>query len=42
MEHNIEVPIKHLEGRLYARISVHAYNSIEQYEHLADAVSSLE
>ncbi|CAF1229356.1 unnamed protein product [Adineta steineri] len=31
---NIEVPIKNIDGNLYARISAHIYNYIEQYEEL--------
>ena len=34
----IEVPIKCINGNLYVRLSVHVYNSIEQYEQLADVI----
>lgn len=37
----IEVPIKALSGRLYARISSHIYNYPEEYEVLRDAVLDL-
>ncbi|CAF1174993.1 unnamed protein product [Adineta steineri] len=35
---NIEVPIKNIDGNLYARISAHIYNYIEQYEELGNAI----
>jgi len=33
--HNIEVPIKCIRGVLYARISVHVYNTADEFERLA-------
>ncbi len=38
---NIEVPIKAIDGHLYARISAHVYNEMIEYEELADAVTKL-
>ena len=32
---NVEVPIKCVRGVLYARVSCHVYNTIEEFEHLA-------
>ena len=40
-EHSIEVPVKCLEGRLYARISAHVYNVPADYQRLAHAVKYL-
>ncbi|KAF8822204.1 putative Isopenicillin N epimerase [Cardiosporidium cionae] len=37
-DHQIEVPIKALFGKLYVRISGHVYNHISNFEHLASAV----
>lgn len=37
----IEVPIKALEGGLYVRLSVHIYNTIEEYARLGDVVLKL-
>ncbi|TMW61967.1 hypothetical protein Poli38472_009460 [Pythium oligandrum] len=36
--HRIEVPVKCIEGQLYARISGHVYNHLGQYERLAQAI----
>jgi selenocysteine lyase/cysteine desulfurase len=40
-DYGIEVPIKPIDGRLYARISAHVYNEINHYNVLANAVCSL-
>lgn len=40
-DYSIEVPVKSVGGRLYARLSVHVHNEIADYEHLAAAVSGL-
>jgi isopenicillin-N epimerase len=40
-EHMIEVPIKCLEGRLYARLSSHVYNVPEDYHHLSNVIKKL-
>ncbi|GAB1606931.1 probable L-cysteine desulfhydrase, chloroplastic [Argonauta hians] len=37
-KHNIEVPLKAVQGCLYVRISAHIYNELCEYEKLADAV----
>jgi selenocysteine lyase/cysteine desulfurase len=37
----IEVPVKHLQNRLYVRVSAHIYNTIEDFERLAEAVLAL-
>ena len=37
-ECKIECPIKCVEGELFARISAHAYNELDEYDILADAV----
>lgn len=37
--HHIEVPVKCVAGRLYVRLSGHVYNSLQDYEKLADAVT---
>lgn len=36
-EKRIEVPVKHLSGRLYVRISAHVYNELEDFDRLARA-----
>lgn len=36
--HQIEVPIKCIDGELYVRISCHLYNNIEEYKKLAQAI----
>lgn len=41
-EHRIEIPIMAFAGRLWARLSVQAYNEIEDYQRLADAVGRRE
>ncbi|CAE7029039.1 unnamed protein product [Symbiodinium sp. CCMP2592] len=41
-QRRIEVPVKVLSGNLYARISAHIYNHIEEYETLRDAVLELQ
>ena len=41
-KHDIEVPIKSLEGKLYCRISAHIYNSIEDYVHFAKIIKKKE
>ncbi|KAF1790727.1 Kelch-type beta propeller [Phytophthora cactorum] len=33
--HNIEVPVKCVDGRLYVRLSAHVYNCLEHFEKLA-------
>lgn len=38
--HAIEVPIKCVDGALYARVSAHMYNSLADYDRLAQAVQS--
>lgn len=40
-EFNIEVPIKCIEKKLYARISVHLYNSFSEYASLASALLAM-
>ncbi len=40
-EHNIEVPIKCLEGRLYVRISAHIYNEMHEYKKLISAIKNV-
>ncbi|XP_071800923.1 uncharacterized protein [Asterias amurensis] len=40
-EHNIEVPIKSVDGELYVRISVHIYNELAEYRRLADCINSM-
>jgi selenocysteine lyase/cysteine desulfurase len=40
-DHMIEVPIKCLEGRLYARLSSHVYNDFEDYLHLSKVIKKL-
>jgi len=37
-EYKIECPVKHLDGRLYVRISAHVYNHIDEYKRLAEAM----
>ena len=37
----VEVPVKAFTGTLYVRISAFVYNELEDYQALADAVSSL-
>ena len=39
-QHNIEAPIKCLEGRLYVRISAHIYNELAEYQRLAKVINS--
>jgi isopenicillin-N epimerase len=36
---NVEAPIKCLRGRLFVRLSVHIYNTLQHYRSVADAVS---
>lgn len=36
-----QVPIKAVQGHLYVRISAHVYNTLEEYEQLADAITQL-
>ncbi|OQR85134.1 hypothetical protein THRCLA_10776 [Thraustotheca clavata] len=38
--HQIEVPVKCIEGRLYVRISCHVYNTMEDYEKLNFVIKS--
>jgi len=38
-EHRVEVPIMAFAGRLWARISAQAYNDLDDYRRLAEAVS---
>ena len=33
-----QVPVKYISGQLYVRISAHVYNTLEDYQRLADAV----
>lgn len=40
--HHIEVPIKTIQGTLYVRISAHIYNTVKEYEQLADAVQQMQ
>lgn len=37
-EFSIEVPIKHIEGRFYVRISAFVYNTLAEYVYLKEAV----
>ncbi|KAJ0394261.1 hypothetical protein ATCC90586_006154 [Pythium insidiosum] len=37
--HQIEVPVKCVEGRLYVRLSAHIYNELEDYDRLARAIA---
>ena len=37
-ERGIECPVKCVEGELFARISAHAYNELDEYDVFADAV----
>ena len=39
--YSVEVPVKFLAGRLWVRISSHVYNTLADYERLADAVLEL-
>jgi isopenicillin-N epimerase len=39
--HGIEVPVLPLSGGLWVRISAHAYNELDDYARLADAVKAL-
>ena len=39
--HNVECPVKTLQGNLYVRISAAAYNTLEDYVHLANAVGAM-
>jgi len=36
-EHNIEIPIKCVRGVLYARVSCHVYNTVDEFVRLAEA-----
>jgi isopenicillin-N epimerase len=40
-EHRVEVPIMAFAGRLWARISAQAYNDLDDYRRLADAVRAM-
>ena len=40
-DHMVECPIKCVDGELYARISVHVYNEIEDYRVLASAIQQV-
>jgi isopenicillin-N epimerase len=40
-QHHIEVPIKCVHGSLYARVSCHIYNELEDYARLAAAVQQI-
>ena len=35
----LQVPIKVIGGKLYVRIAVHVYNSVADYQRLADAIN---
>ena len=37
----VEVPIKCIQGILYVRLSVHVYNTLDDYVRLADVIVSL-
>lgn len=37
-QHRIEVPIKTIQDTLYVRISAHVYNTLQEYQKLAEAV----
>ena len=37
-DHGVEMPIKSIDGRLYARVSCAVYNELSDYEKVADAV----
>jgi len=39
--YKIEVPVKHLQNRLYVRISAHIYNTMEDFEKLGKALLEL-
>lgn len=43
LHHNykVEVPIKCLHGRLYVRLSAHIYNTIKDYERLAQVIKDI-
>lgn len=40
-DHQVEVPVKCLEGKLYVRISAHIYNSLEDYQKLAIVIRNM-
>lgn len=40
--HNVEVPVKCLNGRLYVRISAGIYNVLADYERLANVIAELD
>jgi selenocysteine lyase/cysteine desulfurase len=40
-QHRIECPVKCIQGALYVRISAAIYNTINDYQRLADAVMSM-
>lgn len=40
-DHKIEVPVKLISKKLYLRISAHVYNTIDHYQLLKNAVSSM-
>lgn len=40
-EYKVECPIKEIRGNLYARISVHTYNELDDYRNLARAVKNI-
>ncbi len=37
----VQVPVKVIEGRLVVRVSAHVYNSMEDYQRLADAINEI-
>ena len=39
--HQIEVPVKCIQGRLFLRISAHVYNDMNDYYRLTDVVNLL-
>jgi selenocysteine lyase/cysteine desulfurase len=40
-QHSIEVPVKCIQNTLYVRISAHIYNTLQDYQKLAEAVQQL-
>lgn len=42
LRYSVEVPIKTIQSTLYVRISVHVYNTLDDYKVLAAAVQELQ